>query len=231
MVQRVNEIWRLLEEMQGQIAAEIRVMLGEAPIASSNFTEEDKQRRILAMKECAARSTSDEERHDAWIKMHVDSGWVYGEEFNSEKKTHPNLKPWNELPATVRSKARIFDIVSKAGAKIAMEERDPNDSPLDHYSKSLSDIFQTYISGCADESMVSQFESMVRVTLMKYTRLYAIAVGWPRQQVESDIRVRAAVTALADACTAAMVNGVATFHDMMTREADRVLSKAAGLGE
>ena len=108
-----NEIWRLMELMQGQIAAEIRVMLGEASIASSNFTEEDRQRRIKAMKECAARSTSDQERHDSWMKMHIDSGWVYGTEFNSEKKTHPNLMPWDDLPATVKSKARIFDIVSK----------------------------------------------------------------------------------------------------------------------
>ena len=114
----VEEAWRLMEQMQGLIAAEIRVMLGEAPIASSNFTAEDRQRRIKAMKECAARSTSDQERHDSWMKMHVDSGWVYGPEFNSELKTHPNLMPWNDLPAAVKSKARIFDIVAKHGASI-----------------------------------------------------------------------------------------------------------------
>lgn len=111
-----HSIWDAMEAMQGQIAAEIRVMLGEAPIASSNFTPVDRKRRITAMRECAARSTSDAERHESWMKMHVDSGWVFGPEFDSEKKTHPNLLPWDQLPAATRSKARIFDIVAKAAA-------------------------------------------------------------------------------------------------------------------
>ena len=116
----MKSVWELMEAMQGQIAAEIRVMLGEAQIASSNFTPEDRQRRIKAMQECAARSTTDAERHDAWVKMHVESGWVWGPEFDSACKIHPNLLPWDQLPAAVRSKAKIFDIVSKAA--LAIEE-------------------------------------------------------------------------------------------------------------
>jgi hypothetical protein len=111
-------VWAVLERMQGKIAAEIRVMLGEAPIASSNFTPADHQRRIEAMQKCALEGTSDTARHDAWVKMHQDSGWVYGEVFDSEKKTHPNLLPWDQLPAAMQSKARIFDIVSKAGLEL-----------------------------------------------------------------------------------------------------------------
>jgi hypothetical protein len=113
-----NEVWKLLEQTQGQIAAEIRVMLGESPIAISNFTPEDQARRVKAMQECAARSTSDTERHNSWIKMHIESGWVYGETFDSAAKTHPNLLPWDELPATVKSKARIFNIMAKAGVSL-----------------------------------------------------------------------------------------------------------------
>ena len=116
-----EEIWAILEQMQGKIAAEIRVMLGEAPIASSNFTPADQLRRIEAMRECAARSTTDVERHDSWMKMHVDAGWVFGFEFDAAKKVHPNLLPWDELPAAVKSKARIFDIVAKAGAVITQQ--------------------------------------------------------------------------------------------------------------
>ena len=111
-----HSIWEAMESMQGQIAAEIRVMLGEAPIASSNFTPVDRKRRITAMRECAARSTSDAERHESWMKRHLESGWTFGTEFDSEKKIHPNLLPWDQLPAATRSKARIFDIVAKAAA-------------------------------------------------------------------------------------------------------------------
>lgn len=94
-------------------------MLGESPYAQSLFDESQRQRRIAAMQECAAQSTGDAERHDSWMAMHHESGWVYGEQFDPAKKTHPNLLPWNELPPSTRSKARIFDIIAKAAAELA----------------------------------------------------------------------------------------------------------------
>lgn len=112
-----DEIWRLLEETQGQIAAEIRVMLNEPAIPPSNFTPENQRRRIESMKVCAS-SKSDEERHDDWIAKHVAEGWVYGDSFDSALKTHPNLVPWEQLPRAVKSKTRIFDICAKAAASI-----------------------------------------------------------------------------------------------------------------
>jgi hypothetical protein len=51
--------------------------------------------------------------------MHVAQGWVYGEEFNPAAKTHPNLMPWEDLPASTRSKARIFDICSRYAAVVS----------------------------------------------------------------------------------------------------------------
>lgn len=112
-----EEIWKLMETTQGAIAAEIRVMLHEPVIPVTNFTPENQRRRIAALQECAA-STSDEERHEAWVKRHVDEGWVYGDEFDSAKKTHPNILPWVALPHVIQSKARIFDIIAKAALSL-----------------------------------------------------------------------------------------------------------------
>jgi len=111
-------IWSILEEMQGEIAREVRVMLGEEQLDQKLFTAEQRERRVAALKKCAAESTSDEERHASWMQMHADMGWVYGEEFNPTLKTHPNMLPWDQLPPTARSKAKIFDIVAKAGKRI-----------------------------------------------------------------------------------------------------------------
>jgi hypothetical protein len=111
--------WAILEQLQGQIAAEIRVMLGEGPYDQKMFDDAQRQRRIKAMQECAANSTSDAERHESWMQMHIESGWTYGEEFDPENKKHPNLKPWDELPATTRSKARIFDFCAKAASRLS----------------------------------------------------------------------------------------------------------------
>ena len=116
----MNSVWQILEAMQGDIAREVRVMLGEEQLDQKLFTQEQRDRRIEAMKKCAAESTSDEERHLSWMKMHEEIGWVYGEEFNPTLKTHPNMKPWDELPPSTRSKAKIFDIVAKAGPLIGM---------------------------------------------------------------------------------------------------------------
>jgi hypothetical protein len=106
-------IWHIMEGMQGQIGAEIRVMLGESPLAQSMFDAAQRARRVEAMKKCAAESTSDADRHESWMKMHIEAGWVFGDEFDPVKKTHPNLKPWDQLPPTTRSKVMIFDIVAK----------------------------------------------------------------------------------------------------------------------
>ena len=111
-------IWEIMERMQGAIAAEIRMMLGEGPYSDAIFDAEQRRRRIEAMQKCAAQSTSDADRHESWMKMHLDAGWVHGPEFDPAKKTHQNLMPWDDLPATTRSKARIFDIVAKAAAEL-----------------------------------------------------------------------------------------------------------------
>lgn len=36
--------------------------------------------------------------HDVWAKSRMDEGWTYGPERNDEKKTHPCLIPYNQLP-------------------------------------------------------------------------------------------------------------------------------------
>jgi len=123
----VEAIWFILEEMQGNIAREIRVLLGEEQLDQKLFTADQRQRRVEAMQKCAAESTSDADRHLSWMKMHEDMGWVYGEKFDPAAKTHPNMMPWDQLPESTRSKAKIFDYVAKAGAKI--EELFPSCPP------------------------------------------------------------------------------------------------------
>ena len=115
-----RSVYEVLEEMQGRIAAEIRVMLGEAPFPTQAITPEFTARRIEAMKKTAveADAFNDQERHESWMQMHRDAGWVYGEVFDNTLKTHPNMKPWEELPPAVQSKARIFAIVAKAAAEL-----------------------------------------------------------------------------------------------------------------
>jgi RyR domain len=116
---RSTQVWELAERMQGDIAREIRVLLGEEKYDPRIFTDAERERRVHALKLCADESTDAAARHRAWMTMHTVDGWTYGPEFNPAIKQHPNLKPWDELPQSTRSKAEIFAIVARYAAQIA----------------------------------------------------------------------------------------------------------------
>lgn len=48
---------------------------------------------ILSLAEELAANT-----HDVWGKVRIEQGWVYGDTRNDEKKTHPCLVSYEELP-------------------------------------------------------------------------------------------------------------------------------------
>lgn len=113
-----TEIWALTERMQAEIAREIRLLLGEEQYDQRIFNDAEVQRRIEALKKCAAEQTTDAARHESWRDMHYAQGWEYGPELKPSEKLHPNLLPWAELPPSTRSKARIFDICARYAAAI-----------------------------------------------------------------------------------------------------------------
>ena len=123
------ELWQLIEETQGKIAAEVRRMLNEPPIAPHNFTPANQRRRIESMIECAADATNDEERHTAWMRKHESEGWVFGDTFDAALKTHPYLVPWEQLPKAQQCKARIFDIMAKLGKSLESLSNAPVENP------------------------------------------------------------------------------------------------------
>lgn len=52
-----------------------------------------------------------EENHENWMRMKVKQGWVYGKVKDFDKKTHPDLVPFGDLPI-IEKKKDIADIVS-----------------------------------------------------------------------------------------------------------------------
>lgn len=45
--------------------------------------------------------------HNGWVKVMIHNGWTLGERDN-EKKQHPHLMDFNDLPADVRLKMKAF---------------------------------------------------------------------------------------------------------------------------
>ena len=47
-------------------------------------------------------------QHNAWMQDKLSNGWVYGEEKNADKKTHPCLVSFDKLPEFQQKKDALF---------------------------------------------------------------------------------------------------------------------------
>ncbi|HEC66441.1 MAG TPA: hypothetical protein ENI23_14235 [bacterium] len=52
-----------------------------------------------------------EKSHESWMARKVNEGWVYGEIKDVEKKTHPDLVPFDQLPEEERFKDTIVKTI------------------------------------------------------------------------------------------------------------------------
>lgn len=73
---------------------------------------------ILKLTEAIAKNT-----HENWSKGKLAEGWVYGDEFNEDKKTHPCLKEYEKLTESEKEYDRVtametIKLLVKMGYKI-----------------------------------------------------------------------------------------------------------------
>lgn len=69
-------------------------------------------------------TTRAEEGHALWLAMKQKEGWVYGEKKDVEKKEHPCLLPYDQLPPEQQAKDHLFRSICRA----LMPYYDPNKS-------------------------------------------------------------------------------------------------------
>lgn len=55
--------------------------------------------------------TTPEQSHENWMKEKVASGWVYGLVKDPEKKEHPCMVPYDQLPLEQRTKDYLFKAI------------------------------------------------------------------------------------------------------------------------
>ena len=61
--------------------------------------------------------------HDVWAETRIKQGWTYGEQRDDQKKTHPCLIPYEELPDSEKEYDRntsisTLKLIMKLGFKI-----------------------------------------------------------------------------------------------------------------
>ena len=66
--------------------------------------------------------------HEVWAETRVRQGWTYGEQRNDEKKTHPCLVPYEDLPDSEKEYDRntsisTLKLILNLGFKISRDSK------------------------------------------------------------------------------------------------------------
>jgi len=94
-------------------AARLAAIAAQAPIIPEPWMEREQPFRDQFVKvierQCGPqRSHSPEELHGSWMQAYFEMGWVYGEQRDPVKKTHPDLAPYAKLGTLERDKDAVF---------------------------------------------------------------------------------------------------------------------------
>jgi hypothetical protein len=97
-----------------------------------------------------------EDQHQSWLDQKAKDGWVYGEVKDAEKKTHPCIIPYAELPESQKAKDYLFVAVVTSlvsalpttngvgdilvGRKFNPSNLDKVDSLKDLYAKAIDQV-------------------------------------------------------------------------------------------
>ena len=60
------------------------------------------------------------DQHEAWMAFKLKDGWVYGETKDEDKKTHPCLVPYDQLPLDQQFKDYLFRLSCITGAAMLL---------------------------------------------------------------------------------------------------------------
>jgi hypothetical protein len=75
--------------------------------------DETKANVIIGVRN-ARHGMTPQQHHEAWAEDKRSHGWRYGAEKDSEKKTHPCLVPFGQLPKYQQDKNRLFIAIVQA---------------------------------------------------------------------------------------------------------------------
>lgn len=92
---RVSEVDHIVE----QFASEQSKLDFDVETHETRLTAKDDNVIPLdAVKHVALCVALAKQKHESWVRERTNAGWRFGVEFNVDEKTHPLLRPWDQLP-------------------------------------------------------------------------------------------------------------------------------------
>lgn len=93
--------------------ARLAAIAAQAPVLPVPWVEREDDFReqflLVIERQCGEqRSKSPEELHGSWMQSYLSMGWVYGEVYDRERRTHPDLVPYADLGQLERDKDAVF---------------------------------------------------------------------------------------------------------------------------
>jgi hypothetical protein len=96
------------------------ISIGDNSQASWEDAEQwQRDSAIKGVEFCLSGDATPEQTHENWSKDKIADGWVYGPVKDPDKKEHPCLVPYNQLPLNQRTKDYLFKAVVDANRAAA----------------------------------------------------------------------------------------------------------------
>ena len=94
-------------------AARLAAIAAMAPVIPDPWIQREEAFRdqfikVIERQSGPHRSNSPEELHGSWMQAYFSMGWIFGEEYDREKKVHPDLVPYADLGQLERDKDAVF---------------------------------------------------------------------------------------------------------------------------
>ena len=94
-------------------AARLAALAAKTPIVPAPFYEREldfvNQFLDVIERQCGPnRSDSPEELHGSWMQAYFTNGWIYGDTYSPEARTHPDLVPYAQLGQLEQDKDSVF---------------------------------------------------------------------------------------------------------------------------
>ena len=107
--------------------ARIAAIAAQAPIVPVEWSEREEAfkaqfLKVIERQTGEQRSKSPEELHGSWMQAYFAMGWVYGEKYSREDKTHPDLVPYAELEQLERDKDAVFVVLCEIARRFIYDE-------------------------------------------------------------------------------------------------------------